>query len=150
MTLDLSWFTVIARRAATKQPFFKKNTPSIKPFHIYLIKEENLKQDNMKRIVFTVAFLLIASTGLIKAQTTPKVTARQTTQQARIADGVSDKELTRHETRRLEREQRKIQNDKKEAKADGTVSPEERKVLRKEQNRANRHIKRQKHDGQGR
>jgi hypothetical protein len=104
----------------------------------------------MKRIIIFAAVLFMASTGLIKAQTAATTTSRQVTQQARIADGVHDKELTRHETKRLEREQRRIQNDKKAAKADGTVSPEEKKLLRREQNRANRHIRRQKNDAQER
>jgi tellurite resistance protein len=104
----------------------------------------------MKRILIIAAVLFIVSTGLLNAQTATKTTTRQVSQQARIADGVSDKELTRHETKRLEREQRKIQHDKKVAKSDGTVSPEEKKLLRHEQNRANRHIRRQKNDAQER
>jgi len=104
----------------------------------------------MKRIIIIATVLFFASTGLMKAQTAASNTTRQASQQVRIIDGVHDKELTRHETRRLEREQRRIQNNKKAAKADGTVSPEEKKLLRKQQNRANRHIYRQKNDAQGR
>jgi hypothetical protein len=102
----------------------------------------------MKKIILISAVLLIASASLMKAQTALPTTSRQVTQQARIADGVNDKELTRHERARLEREQRKIQHDKKVAKSDGSVSPEEKKLLRREQNRASRHIRRQKNDGQ--
>lgn len=102
----------------------------------------------MKRIILITAIFIIASTSLIKAQTASTTTSRQVTQQARIADGVNDKELTRREAARLEREQRKIQHDKKVAKSDGSVSIEEKKMLRREQNRANRHIKRQKNDEQ--
>ena len=104
----------------------------------------------MKRIFIFATVLFIASSGLLKAQTVATTTTRQVTQQARIADGVNDKELTRHETKRLEREQRRIQHNKKAAKADGTVSPEEKKLLRHQQNRANRHIRRQKNDAQER
>lgn len=104
----------------------------------------------MKRIFIIAAVLFIASTGLIKAQTAATTTSRQVNQQARIANGVNDKELTRHEAARLEWEQRKIQHDKKVAKSDGTVSPEEKKLLRREQNRASRDIHRQKNDAQER
>jgi tellurite resistance protein len=104
----------------------------------------------MKKIIIFAAVLFMASTGLLKAQTAAPTTSRQVTQQARIAEGVKDKELTKHETAKLEREQRKIQHDKKVAKSDGTVSPEEKKLLRREQNRANRHIHRQKNDAQER
>jgi hypothetical protein len=103
----------------------------------------------MKRIVLIAAITLIASTGIINAQTRPKSnTARQMSQQARIADGVHDKELTRKETARLEREQRRISIEKRIAKADGTVTQAEKRFLRREQNRASRHIHRQKNDAQ--
>jgi Ni/Co efflux regulator RcnB len=103
----------------------------------------------MKRIVLFAAIMLITSAGIINAQTRAKSnTARQMSQQARIADGVHDKELTRNETARLEREQRRISIEKRIAKADGTVTPGEKRFLRREQNRASRHIRRQKNDAQ--
>lgn len=105
----------------------------------------------MKRIILIAAMLLIASTGLINAQRATKSTAaRQTSQQSRIAQGVRNSELTRSEAARLEREQRCIQIEKRIAKADGTVTPAEKRFLRREQNRASRHIARQKNDGQER
>jgi hypothetical protein len=105
----------------------------------------------MKKLLLLGFILVVSSTTLVKAQEGVKSnSARQVTQQARIADGVNDKQLTRHETARLEREQRKIQIEKKMAKADGTVTPKEKRFLRHEQNRASRDIKRQKNDGQTR
>jgi len=105
----------------------------------------------MKKIVLITVVLFIVSTGLINAQRGTKSTrARQTTQQARISEGVQSKELTRHETLMLEREQKKIQLEKRVAKADGTVTKSEKRFLRREQNRASRHIKNQKNDGQDR
>ena len=77
---------------------------------------------------------------------TPRVTHRQINQQARIKQGVKSGELTKGETRRLEREQAKIQYDKKEAKSDGKVTPQERKHLQREQNKASRDIYRLKHN----
>jgi Ni/Co efflux regulator RcnB len=103
----------------------------------------------MKKIVLIAAMVFLASTGLVQAQRATKSTSgRQVSQQARIGEGVRSKELTRHETVRLEREQRRIQLEKKAAKADGTVTPREKRFLRREQNRANRHIHRQKNDRQ--
>lgn len=77
---------------------------------------------------------------------TPVVRKRQHNQQQRIRQGVRSGELTRRETRTLEHQQREIQQDKKEAKADGTVTKEERIDLQKEQNQASRSIYRKKHN----
>jgi hypothetical protein len=105
----------------------------------------------MKKIIIISAILMIATVSQIKAQTaTPVITSRQVKEQARIEKGVENKELTKAETARLEREQRKIEIEKKMAKKDGTVTPEERRFLKREQNRASRDIKRQKHDAQTR
>ncbi len=105
----------------------------------------------MKRIILIAVMLFIASTGLINAQRATKSTAaRQTAQHSRIDQGVQNSELTRSEAARLEREQRCIQIEKRIAKADGTVTPAEKRFLRREQNRASKHIARQKNDGQKR
>jgi hypothetical protein len=105
----------------------------------------------MKKIFIISAILLISSAGFINAQVaTPTVKSRQVEQQERIARGINSKELTRPEAARLEREQRRIQIEKKMAKSDGTVTPQERRFLKREQSRASRDIYRQKHDGQER
>jgi len=77
---------------------------------------------------------------------TPRITKRQINQQARIRQGVKSGEITKGETRRLEKEQAKIQHDKKIAKADGKVTPQERQKIRREQNKASRDIYRLKHN----
>jgi hypothetical protein len=105
----------------------------------------------MKRIVLISVIMFIVSTGLINAQQTLKQsTGRQVKQQVRIEQGVKSGELTRAETARLEREQRRIQIEKRIAKSDGTVTPAEKKFLKREQNRASRDIRRQKNDVQER
>ena len=80
----------------------------------------------------------------------PTVNQRQKNQQRRIHEGVKSGELTRHETRKLEREQAHIQRDKMKAKSDGDFTPKERAKIQREQNRASRDIYRQKHDNQER
>ena len=101
----------------------------------------------MKRIILITAAVFIASTGVIKAQTaTPVINSRQVKQQERIEEGVENKQLTKKETARLEREQRKIRAEKRVAKADGNVSPREKRILKRDQNRASRDIYREKHD----
>jgi Ni/Co efflux regulator RcnB len=105
----------------------------------------------MKRILIIVVIVMISSTGLIRAQVATKsTTARQVEQQERISQGVHNKELTRHETVRLEREQKRIEIEKRVAKADGTVTPKEKRFLRRQQNHASKDIYKQKHDGQER
>lgn len=81
---------------------------------------------------------------------TPVVNRRQVRQQQRIKQGVRSGELTPAETRRLEREQGRIQANKLNAKADGSVTPQERARLQREQNRASRDIYRLKHNNRTR
>lgn len=103
----------------------------------------------MKRIVLITAVLFIFSTGMINAQNQVKsIGARQAAQQARIKEGIQNKELTRREGARLESEQRAIQVEKRIAKSDGKITPGERRILKQEQDRAGRDIYRQKHDAQ--
>jgi hypothetical protein len=101
----------------------------------------------MKKIILIAGFLFAVSLISVDAQSrTRSNTGRQVSQQARIRQGARSGELNVRETRRLEREQRKIQIEKRIANADGTVTPAEKRFLRREQNRANRHIYREKHD----
>ncbi|SEN57019.1 hypothetical protein SAMN04488505_11199 [Chitinophaga rupis] len=104
----------------------------------------------MKRIIFASAFIAcMAISYMSNAQTaTPRVTQRQVNQQKRIAGGVKSGELTARETKHLETREAKLQQNKKEAKADGVVTGQERRQLKREENRNSRAIKRQKHDAQ--
>ncbi len=102
----------------------------------------------MKRILlFAAVLMLCASSMRVSAQTqTPVINKRQVHQQERIKEGVKSGQLTHREARRLEAKQRKIQADKMIAKADGKVTPAERRHIKREQNRASRHIYRAKHN----
>ena len=100
----------------------------------------------MKKVLILAAFVALAMTSVTAQTATPHVTKRQVKQQARIQQGAKSGELTRGETRRLERQQMKIQHDKKAAKSDGVVTPAERAKLAKEQKRASRRIYRLKHN----
>lgn len=79
---------------------------------------------------------------------TPRVDARQAKQEARIEQGQASGALTPRETRRLEREQKGITKAEANAKADGTMTAQERKRLHHLQNKASHDIKHQKHDAQ--
>ena len=100
----------------------------------------------MRRLL-VLCTLLVVGLAVASAQTaTPQVTKRQVKQETRIGQGVKSGELTAGETRRLERQQKKIAVDKSKAKADGVVTPAERAKLTHEQNRASRKIYRMKHN----
>lgn len=105
-----------------------------------------------KGLAFLLASLLALpllaqeTTPAKPATKTPVVRARQKEQQKRIGQGVASGQLTPGETKHLEKQQAKIQADKKAAKADGNVTPQERAKLAKEQNKANRTIYRDKHN----
>jgi uncharacterized membrane protein YebE (DUF533 family) len=98
-------------------------------------------------LVLIPAALFIAATA-IGQTATPVVTERQINQHERIKEGQQSGELTKPEARRLKMREAKIRHDKRAAKADGIVTPEERAKLNREQNRTSRAIHRQKHDEQ--
>jgi hypothetical protein len=101
-----------------------------------------MKKDYLMAIVF------LGLTTAVCAQATPEITKTQVNQQERIEQGRESGELTKREARKLEREQARIQYDKKAAKADGVVTPQEKRKIKREQNKASRKIYRQKHDVQ--
>ena len=95
--------------------------------------------------------LALASLGAFAqggAQTTPRVDQREANQQGRIDAGVASGQLTRREAIRLEREQARIARAERRAKADGVVTPRERRELERMQREASAHIRAQKHDAQ--
>jgi hypothetical protein len=102
----------------------------------------------LKSIVVAVS-MLVAGSALAQPGT-PVVTERQHNQSARIEQGVRSGQLTHREAARLRAQQRAIRAEKRMAKADGVVTPQERARIRHMQNRANRAIYSQKHDAQTR
>ena len=65
---------------------------------------------------------------------------RQRNQHKRIAKGIGSGEITHREFLRLEREQWLFQQAKRRARADGWLSPQEKRRLDRMQDRASRHI----------
>jgi hypothetical protein len=64
----------------------------------------------------------------------------------RIGQGVKSGELTKAETANLARGQRAIRKEKKAARADGVVTKQERKEIRKDKKQQSRKIARKKHN----
>jgi hypothetical protein len=109
----------------------------------------NQKIKTMKKGILIAAFCF-ASLSLATAQRSPGISNSQKHQTMRINQGVRSGELTRQETKRLVKEQKHVQHEKRLAKADGKVTRRERKHIRHDQRVANRDIYRQKHDNQDR
>lgn len=101
----------------------------------------------------TLIAALCATAGLAQAATpyhrsdwTPGIDQRQANQEARIRHGLATGALTRHEARRLFREQREISRFEAFAKSDGVVTRHERWHLVAMLDDADRDIARQTHD----
>ena len=81
----------------------------------------------------------IEPTGLLCPKT-------QLKQHERIVQGEKSGQLTPQEARKLKIEQRKIQEEKRVAKADGKITPRERRIIKANQRKASRDIYVEKHD----
>lgn len=113
-------------------------------------QSKKLKQMLMKKIIFLSSILFMLHLTVVAQTDTHRVNARQKSQHVRVVEGRASGELTRSEARALKAEQRHIRRVEKRAKADGVVTKGEKAKLSRKQNKANRHIRRQKHDEQER
>jgi predicted transcriptional regulator len=103
----------------------------------------------MKKTIATiVTSALLVTTPMFAA----RVDKRQKHQQERIAQGVASGELTARETAQVEREEARLQAEKRGMREDdgGTLTNKEKVKLNRQQNRLSHQIYRQKHDAQGR
>ena len=97
------------------------------------------------------AFLnvMIASVCFIPTYAEGRVAQRQENQQDRIAQGVASGKLSAGETANLEHKEakvnREIRNDRKAN--GGSLTPQERRQINRQQNHLSRNIYRDKHDG---
>ena len=93
---------------------------------------------------FLLASALICAFGISTANAQVKKTAKH--QHAHIMHGVKNHELTKAETKSLAKDQREIRQEVKEARADGTITKDERKDIKQDQHEASRKIYRKKHN----
>jgi hypothetical protein len=100
----------------------------------------------LKKIILTIVIIGLTTLQINAQSATPGINKTQKNQQTRIREGVRSGELTKSETRKLEKQQVHIQRDKKIAKADGIVTINERKHIRSEQAIASGNIFRKKHN----
>jgi hypothetical protein len=101
------------------------------------------------KLKFLFASLILVALTAVTAEAQPRVRAKN--QRERIKQGVRNGELTRSETKNLVQDQKELRSDIKEAKKDdGKIDKEERKDIRKEQNKNSRKIYRKKHNARER
>ena len=103
----------------------------------------------MKRIVISMmtGALLLGGVSTVLAQN--EINERQRNQQKRIGEGVENGSLTAGETAHLEKQESAIHHEvKSDRQANGgTLTPQERRQVNRQQNRESRRIYRDKHNG---
>ena len=95
----------------------------------------------MKTKLLFSAIILALAVNTAEAQT-----GKQVRQHKRIKQGVKSGELTKAEAINLRKGQQEIRQDKKEARADGVVTTEEKKEIRQDQRQESRKIYRKKNN----
>lgn len=104
----------------------------------------------MKKMLLAISGMMLLMAGMAYAEAeTPRIDQRQTNQEQRIDQGIVSGQLNEKEAARMNKQQDHIDNMESKAKADGTVTKNERAKIRHAQDRASHHIVREKHDAQG-
>ena len=103
----------------------------------------------MKKLIRVAAVLSVCASSLAYAQAnTQKTDQRQAKQEQRIDQGITSGQLSERETNRLNNQQEHINKIEDKAKSDDVVTKKERARIGQAQDRASRHIAKQKHDSQ--
>lgn len=109
----------------------------------------------MRPIHTTLSFALLLGVTLTQSacaghepQHRQSIHARQHNQQERIIQGVRSGELSREEAQTLRAEQRAINREERYYRADGVLTPGERRELQRELNEASQNIHEEKHDAE--
>jgi hypothetical protein len=102
----------------------------------------------MKIKLLLFGLMFIGFVSLTSAQSTPAVDTKQKAQKVRIAEGVKSGELTKRETRKLAKQQARVRRTERKAKADGKVTAQERRELRRKQRRSSANIHHKKNNTQ--
>ena len=104
----------------------------------------------MKRMLLAVSAMTLLMTGMAYAEAeTPVIDQRQANQEKRIDQGIASGQLNEREANRLNKQQGHINKMEDKVKSDGVVTKREKARIHHAQDRASRHIAREKHDRQG-
>jgi hypothetical protein len=104
----------------------------------------------MKKSMAFAVLAILGSAPILANDSTPNLDKREAHQHARVHQGVESGSLTKPEARRLREGEARLKYNEAKAKADGTVTSEERAKLQREADRESERIYRQKHDPQTR
>jgi len=109
-----------------------------------------LKEAMMKKMLLAVSGMTLLMIGMAFAEAkAPVIDQRQANQEKRIDQGIASGQLNQREANRLDRQQVRIDRMENKAKSDGVMTKKERARIGAAQDRASRHIAREKHDRQG-
>jgi len=104
----------------------------------------------MKKMLLAVSAMMLMTSGMVFAQAeTPVIDQRQANQEQRIDQGIASGQLNEREANRLNKQQEHVNKMEDRAKSDGVMTKKERARIGAAQDRASRHIAREKHDRQG-
>jgi len=104
----------------------------------------------MKKLLLAVSGIALCMAGTAFADAeTPVIDQRQMNQEQRIDQGIASGQLNEREAHRLNKQQEHVNKMEDRAKSDGVMTKRERARIGAAQNRASRHIAREKHDRQG-
>lgn len=92
------------------------------------------------------AALAVVSLSAAAGALTPGLDRRKARQQQRIDEGIASGQLTDREVLQLRRGQDELWRAERAAKSDGKITPQERKRLRRLQDKQDHRIAREKHD----
>jgi hypothetical protein len=104
----------------------------------------------MKILLAVSGMMMLWMTGTAFAEAeTPVMDQRQANQEQRIDQGIASGQLNEREANRLNNQQERINKMEDRAKSNGIMTKKERARISAAQDRASRHIAREKHDRQG-
>jgi hypothetical protein len=103
----------------------------------------------MKQKLLTVSAVVVMTGVTFAENETPGIDQRQTNQEQRVDQGIASGHLNEREADRLNKQQGHINRMEDKAKSDGVMTKKERARIVAAQDRAARHIAREKHDRRG-
>jgi hypothetical protein len=103
----------------------------------------------MRQVLLTVSAVVFMTGTVFAEAEAPMVDQRQANQEQRIDQGIAREQLNERESNRLNKQQQHVNTMEDRARHDGVMTKQERARIAAAQDRAARHIAREKHDRQG-
>ena len=103
----------------------------------------------MKQMLIAASAFVVMTGVAFAENETPRINPPQTNQEQRVDQGIACKQLNEREADRLNTQQGQINKMEEKAKSDGVMTRKERARIAAAQDRAARHIAREKHDRRG-